>query len=241
MAMKRQNGDTMKRLFLAFTLLIFLNTFGFSQSVDPAQFAAAQKENTAQLQKYSWKQQTELKLKGETKKVLLNQMRYDASGNEQKTLLSEGPQQEAPQQSGGRRGSRVKSKVVENKKEDFKEMVQGLAALVKSYASIPSEKLKAAMANAEKLAGKDELQGAIGVRLQNSLQDKDSLTVWLNPATLQFQRIDINTLYEKKPVSAKANYTAISGGPSYMAFADLQYPEKELVVRIENFDYVSNP
>ncbi len=231
----------LKQIGITFAFLFAITGVCFAQSPDAAKFAAAQQQNTAQLQKFSWKQQTEIQLKGETKKTMLNQMRYDAAGNEQKTLLSEGPPQEAPAQDTGRRGGRVKKKIIENKKEDFKEMMQGLAALVKSYANIPPDKLKAAMAQAEKPAGKDDLQGAVGLRLQNVVQDKDSLVIWIDPATLLFKRIEISTLYEKKPVTAIANYSAIPGGPAYMAIADLQYPEKELVLKIENFDYIANP
>ncbi len=113
--------------------------------------------------------------------------------------------------------------------------------LVKSYASVPPDKMKAAMAQAEEFAGKGDMQGAVGLKLKNVVQDKDSLTVWIDPSTLLFKRIEISSSYDNKPVTAIAGYSMISGGPNYMSLATLNYPEKELLLRIENFEYVQNP
>jgi len=222
---------------------LWVSSIAFGQGVDPAQFAEAQKQNGAALHTYSHKERVDLQLKGESKKVTLNLVRYDLSGAEEKTLLSEEPkeQQEEPDLPGrDRRGARVKDKVIENKKEDFKEMMQGLAGLVKSYTQIPPDKLKAAMAQAEKSAGQGDLQGSVGLKLSNVVQDKDTLTIWIDPATLMFRRIEIGSSYDSKPVTVTVGYSTLPSGPTYMAEANLQYPEKNLVLRIENFDYATN-
>jgi len=222
---------------LALAILISIQCF--AQGVDPAKFAEIQKGNSQSLKWYIWKQRLEIQLKGETKKVTLNMVRYDAQGNEQKTPMSEEPQAQQQQQqpSGGKRGGRLKAKVVENKKEEFKEMMEGLVGLVKSYAQIPPDKLKAAVATAEKIPGQGEMQGALGLRLANIVQDKDSLTIWFDMGTMLFRRIEIASAYDKKPVTATANYVKIDAGPNYMGQAVLQYPSKEVVVKIDNFDY----
>lgn len=225
---------------VGFSLAILVTVQCFAQGVDPTKFAEVQKGNSQALKSYTWKQRFELQMKGETKKVTLNTVRYDAQGNEQKTLLSEAPQAQEPQQqppAPGKRGSRVKAKVIENKKEEFKEMMEGLAGLVKSYGQISPDKLKAAIAKAEKIPGQGEMQGASGLKLTNLLQDKDSMTIWIDTQTLLFRRIEIASVYDKKPVSATANYKKIESGPNYMAQAVLQYPSKEVVVKIDNFEY----
>ena len=50
-----------------------------------AQFAESQKANAQALRQYTWKSRTEIKLKGESKNVKLEQVRYDATGALQKT------------------------------------------------------------------------------------------------------------------------------------------------------------
>lgn len=226
----------MRNIIFASAMLMLVVVFGLGQSVDPAKFAEVQKENAQKLKAYTWKQRLELQLKGETKKVLLNQMRYDVDGKQQKTPLSTGePEQQAP--AAGRRGGRLKAKVIENKKEEFKEMMEGLAALVISYGHIPPDQLKAALSQANVIPGQDQLQGAAGVQMASVMQSGDSLTVWVDTKTLLFRRIEINSSYEKKPVTVTADYSAVSGGPNYMAKAVLQYPAKELLLRIDNFEY----
>jgi hypothetical protein len=228
----------MRNVVLTVAILLLVAGYCMGQSVDPAKFAAAQKDNALKLRKYTWKQRLELQLKGETKKILLNQVRYDVEGKQQKTPLNAGEQQQpAAQPPAGRRGGRVKAKIIENKKEEFKEMMEGLAALVTSYAHIPPDKLKAALSQAKVTPGEGEMQGAAGVQVASVVQSGDSLTFWVDTATLLFRRIEIRSSYEGKPVTVTANYSTLPGGPSYMAKAVLQYPAKELLLRIDDYDY----
>ena len=75
----------------------------------------------------------QIQVKGETKKVTLNQMSYDIKGNLQKTQLSEQPPPDSsqPDSGGGRRG-RLKEIIVQKKTGEFKDMMEGIASLVKS-------------------------------------------------------------------------------------------------------------
>jgi len=45
-----------------------------------AEFMKAQQANNAALRHYTWKSRTELRLKGETKKVMLDHVRFDYDG-----------------------------------------------------------------------------------------------------------------------------------------------------------------
>ena len=106
-------------------------------------FAEAQKANAAAARQYTWKSRTELKLKGESKSIKLEQVRYDANGQLQKTPIDTGAQQ-TQQPSGGR----LKQRVVAKKKEEFGELIKGLAGLVNSYAHMPQDKMQAFTQNA---------------------------------------------------------------------------------------------
>ena len=56
-----------------------------------APFAESQKANAQALRQYTWKSRTELKLKGESKSVKLEQVRYDLNGKLQKTPIGAPP------------------------------------------------------------------------------------------------------------------------------------------------------
>jgi len=207
---------------------------------EPPSFAASQKANAQALRKYTWKSRTELKLKGESKNVKLEQLRYDMDGKLQKTPLGGPPQAApAPQQGGrGGRGGRLKEKVIENKKEEFGDMMQGLCQLVASYGQLPPDKMQAFAANATKGRGEGAMQGTAQIQGLNVLQQGDSMTIWVDPASQMMRRVEIKTAYEEKPATLVAEYRSVPNGPTYMARAVLTYPEKNVELTVDNSDYV---
>jgi hypothetical protein len=204
---------------------------------DPPPFAESQKANSQALRQYSWKSRTEIKLKGESKNVKLEQVRYDLDGKLQKTPMG-GPPPAAPAPAQGGRGGRVKNKVIENKKEEFGEMMQGLGQLVASYGQLPPDKLQAFAANATKGRGEGAMQGTAQIQGLDVLQPGDSMTIWIDPASQMMRRVEIKTIYDKKPAALVAEYRSVPNGPTYMARAVLTYPEKNVELTVDNSDYV---
>lgn len=222
-------------LLLAGTSTQFVNAGfepAFSQGMNPEQVAGAIKANAQALKAFAYQQRMQLQLKGETKKVTLNQMTYDMNGNPQKTLLSEQPPADA-QPSGGR----LKQRVVAKKTGEFKDMMQEIAALVKSYTELPPEQLQASLKQATFSPGEGDMAGAVQIQMHNVNQQGDSLTIWIDRTAMLFRRAVIATTYEGNPVTTIANYSMLPSGQVYMAQAVLTYPKKEVVVEIDNLNY----
>ena len=196
---------------------------------------AAQKANAAAARQFTWTSRTELKLKGESKSVKLDQVRYDANGQVVKTPIDTGAQQQQQQPSGGR----LKQKIVAKKKEEFGEMIKGLAALVTSYAHMSQDKLQAFSQSASFKEGQGQDAGTIQISGQPAIVPGDSLTVWADKSTMLFRRIAITTSYDKDPVSVACTYATGPGGLSYMAKATLDYPSKNVQVIVDNYNYQS--
>jgi hypothetical protein len=211
---------------------------GAVQGIEPAKVAAAIQANAQALKAFVWQQRMQLQLKGETKKVTLTQMNYDLNGNLQKTLLSEQPSTDSSQPpSGGRRRGRLKQRIVDKKKGEFKEMMEGIASLVKSYTELPHAQLQAALKKAAFTQGQGDMQGAIQIQMSSVLQPGDSLTIWIDQAALLFRKVAVTTTYENNPVTVTANYNMLHSGQVYMAQAILNYPKKQVVVEIDNLNY----
>src|SRR4051812_48299996 len=208
---------------------------------DKPSFAESQKANAQALRQYSWKSRTEIKLKGESKNVKLEQVRYDANGKLEKTPIGAPPAAAPPPAQGGRggRSGRVKAKVVENKKEEFGELMQGLGQLVASYGQLPPDKLHAFKANATTGRGEGALQGTAQIQGHDVLEQGDSMTIWIDPASQMIRRVEIKTIYDKKPATVVADYQTVPNGPTYMARAVLTYPEKSVELTVDNSDYVA--
>jgi hypothetical protein len=204
----------------------------FFQGMDPARVAAAIKGNAQALKDFNYQQRMQLQLKGETKKVTLNQMNYDINGNLQRTMLSEQPPADA-QPSGGR----LKQRVVAKKTGEFKEMMGEIADLVRSYSDLPPQQLQAALKQATFSAGQGDMGGAVQIQMNNVIQQGDSLTIWIDRTAMLFRRIAIATTYELKPVTATANYSMLPTGQVYMAQAIVNYPAKQVLTQIDNLNY----
>jgi hypothetical protein len=210
------------------------------QNLDPAKVAAAIKANAQALKAFVWQQRMQLQLKGETKKTTLNQMNYDVGGNLQKTLLSEQPPPDSaqpPPPAGGRLRGRVKQKVVAKKTGEFKDMIDGIAALVKSYTELPPEQLQSALKQAAFSPGQGDMGGSVQIQMANLLQPGDSFTIWIDEGALLFRKIAIVSSYDQSPVTATANYSMLPSGQVYMAQAIVNYPGKQVVVEIDNLNY----
>ena len=211
---------------------------GTPQGLDPSQVAAAIKANAQALKAFVWQQRMQLQLKGETKKTTLNQLNYDFNGNLQKTLISEQPPADsAPPPAGGRLRGRLKQKVVAKKKGEFKELMEGIASLVKSYTELQPQQLQSALKQAAFSPGQGEMNGSVQIQMTNLLQRGDSLTIWIDQGALLFRKIAIVSSYDQKPVTATANYSMLPSGQVYMAQAIVNYPSKEVVVEIDNLNY----
>jgi hypothetical protein len=185
------------------------------QGVDPQQVAATIKANAQALRAFSYQQRMQLQLKGETKKVTLNQMSYDINGNLQKTLLSEQPPAGAQPS----------------------EMMEEVSALVRSYTELSPERLQASLKHAAFSAGQGDMDGSVQIVMQNVIQKGDSITIWIDRTTMLYRRALIATTYEGNPVTTTANYATLTSGEGHMAQAILNYAKKEVVVQIDNSNY----
>ena len=211
---------------------------GTPQRMDPSQVAAAIKANAQALKAFVWQQRMQLQLKGETKKTTLNQLNYDFNGNLQKTLISEQPPADsAPPPAGGRLRGRLKKKVVAKKTGEFKELMEGIASLVKSYTELQPQQLQSALKQAAFSPGQGDMNGSVQIQMTNLLQRGDSLTIWIDQGALLFRKIAIVSTYDQKPLTATANYAMLPSGEVYMAKAIVNYPSKEVVVQIDNLNY----
>jgi len=211
-----------------------------SRAQEKEKFVQAQKQNSAALRQYTWKSRTELKLKGESKSVKLDQVRYDLDGKLQKTPIGGTPEKEqpAPAPAQGRRGrGRVKEKVIENKKEEFAELMQNLAQLVASYGHLPQDKLQAFAQKATLTPGEGALAGTLRIQGADVLQPGDSMAIWIDRETQMMRRVEIETALDKKPVKVQSEFQSVTGGPTYQARSVVNYPEKEIELIVENYDY----
>jgi hypothetical protein len=194
-------------------------------------FLRAQKENVAQLRQFTWTSRTALKLKGETKKVRIESVRYDGNGQLQKiTIESEEPEQRDE-------NGKVRKKVVEKKTDEYKQLLQGLGSLAQSYAHLTQAQIQSLAIGASITSGQGDMEGTMRVHATGVVVPQDDVTLWVDNASSLPREVRIQSRYDKEPVQLSVEFARLQEGPNYPAHVQLMYEAKEMQVDVRNSNY----
>jgi hypothetical protein len=201
------------------------------------EFAQALQANRAALDDYTWKSRTEIKVKGEMRSVTLEQVRLDFDGRLQKTKIG-GEAAELKQAPAiGRLGGAIGQHVVARKRERFKALVEDLAMLARSYGSLSPQRMRGFATRAMLAEGLGHESGTILVEGRDVLTTGDAMSVWIDRDTRLMRRVEITTFHDGDAVRITADHRSLDNGLTYQARSVLQYPEKNLDIIVETFDY----
>jgi hypothetical protein len=203
----------------------------------PDQMVAALKQNLAESQKrlrqYEWIETTALSLKGEEKSRKQQRVYYGADGKLTKLPIGE-PQPQPAQGGGGRRGGRLKERVVENKKDEMADYMEKAAALIHQYvppnpAQIQQAKDKGNMALREQPPG-------VRVEFRNYVQPNDLMAIDVDAKAALLSALSVETYLEKQEdtVALNVRFGTLTDGTGYNAQTTLDVKAKNIRVVIEN-------
>jgi hypothetical protein len=194
-------------------------------------------EGTKKLAGYEWIETTVISLKGEEKNRKLNRCYYGADGKVQKVPIEGEPQAE---QSGGggrsrKKGGALKSKVVENKKDEMQEYMQRAAALVHSYVP-PAPPQIQAVKDAGRVAVSPQTGGRARLEMKQYLKPGDSLTIDLDPAANRLLGLGVNSYLDTPDdaVTLAVQMNTLPDGALYAAQTTLDAKAKNIQVVITN-------
>ena len=196
--------------------------------------------NQKALQPYSWMETTEISMKGEVKKVQKKQCRYGTDGKVIKTDVGGAPEPAAKEPSGGRgkRGDRVKEKIVEKKVDELKDYMEDVAALVKQYVPPDPAKIQAAVQGGKAALNK-ESAGIVELAFTDYDIPGDKLALSFSTATKQLAAVNVDSYLgkEKDTVTLSVRFAALPDGVNYPAENVLVAKAKQIQVKITNSDY----
>lgn len=185
-------------------------------------------ENQLALRQYTWKQRTELQIKGEVKNTRMELVRFDADGELQKTPLGATTPQE-------RRG--IRGRILRDKRDETEEYVQRVMQRVVRYLYPSPASLSTLFQKAEVWEGKSETSGTIQVRVKDFVIAGDSLTLYVDAASHKPRKLEVATALDDDPISVVAEYGDLPDGPTYLARTAVNAAKKQIQIKIENFDY----
>lgn len=221
---------TLRRAISLAMPFLMLVVIAISAQMQDGQFARAQQENAAALTKYEWRSRTEVQKDGETKKVQLALMRYDSSGKVQKTVISSTPEPDLPKFG-------LRKVVAQKKVEEFKDRLEALGTLARSYGELPPDQMQRFIATATITPEITAQQKLWRIEGHDVLQAGDLMIVFVDAVSRRQRRIEIQTALEHKPVRIVSEFQDLMPGPTYMAKSQVSYDGNSIVIATENFDY----
>ena len=75
---------------------------------------------------------------------------------------------------------------------------------------------------------------------RNVVAPGDSLSVWTDAETRQTRKIVVETVFQGDTVDFTATFKTLSSGLTYMAYAEVNVPTKQMTLQVQNFDYNRN-
>lgn len=175
--------------------------------------------NVKKLMQYEWKQRVTVIRKGNPSEPIISQVRFDSSGQMQRTTISA-----PPKEMGGIRG-RIAAGVKEN--------VKDIMELAGRY-NKPQQ-----MVQAIKKAQISPGSGGNTTQLQasNLIEPTDSMTMLVNSATHLATHVDIRTDYQGSLMTIAQDYSPIPDGPNMMKSMKVSVPQKGIDVNVESYDF----
>ena len=212
-----------------------------AQGQAPAERVAALKqsmqESQARLRTYEWVETTAISLKGEVKSTKQNRCYYGADGKVQKVPLGDAPAQAQPAPAGrGGRGSRVKAKVVENKKEEISDYMKQAAALVHKYVPPDPARIQASKDGGKAKMTMVEPGKRARIEFADYVQPGDSLAIEINPQTNHLLSMQVASYLNSPDDAVRLNvqFADLPDGTTYQSSSTLDAPAKNVSVKIEN-------
>jgi hypothetical protein len=190
---------------------------------------AARQKNAALMKQYSWSCRMEFLENDTIKDSRVDIVTYGSDGQLQYTSLSN---QEAPLP-----GGFFRKRIAEREREKTEEYIKGLRAFLLKYTT-PSAGTMIdfiSQSNIPAPGADGNLQFTGG----SVIVPGDTVSLWVNAPTKQTRRLKVMTFYQGDEVSISASFKTLSSGLTYMAFGQVDVPQKGWSLQLQNFDYVN--
>jgi hypothetical protein len=194
------------------------------------------KESTARnkqaLAQYTWQETVRISLKGEEKKVEHFEVRQGPDGKPVKTPI------DAPQAAQQNSGGRLRQRIVEKKKEEYKDYADQMKELAQHYVPPDKDAIQAAYAS-QNISLTPGPGGEVKLVIKNYYKPGDTVTLAINKEQKQLQSITINT-YMDNPQDAMnltVSFDRLPDGTNHVSTATIEGVSKQLTVNTSNSDY----
>ena len=185
--------------------------------------STARQANAQNARNYSWTQRTEVKLKGETKSLKTEIVRYTVDGELQKTPIDE---------TSAKKPKGVRGKIAKKKAGEMKDWMADLGEVLKQY-SLPTAGNLLDFLNKASVSPDGD-----GRKLDATdvVQAGDRMSVWID-ANHKMTKTEVSTQHDGSDVKLETDHATTPDGLDYTARTVIVVPDKGVEMTVENFSY----
>jgi len=183
----------------------------------------ARQQNAMKTRDYSWTQRTEVNLKGETKSLKTEIVRFTVDGELQKTPIDE---------TSAKKPKGVRGKVAKKKAGEMKDWMADLGEVLKQY-SLPTAGNLLDFLNKASISSDGD-----GRKLDATdvVQAGDRMSVWID-ANHKMVKTEVSTQHDGSDVKLETDHATTPDGLDYTARTVIVVPDKGVEMTVENFSY----
>jgi hypothetical protein len=190
---------------------------------------AARQRNAALTKQYSWNCRSELSENGTPKDTRIDTVTWGPDGQPQHTLLND---QSNPLPRGF-----LRKRVAEKEREEMETYLKNLRTFLHQYTLPTAGQVINLISSATIPApGPD---GALQITGASVVVPGDTVSLTINAPTRQTRRMTIMTFFKGDEVTVTATFKPLASGLNYAAYIQVNVPDKNLTLFIQNYDYVN--
>ena len=189
--------------------------------------------NKQELMQYTWQEQVNTILKGEQKKQEHFRVQLGPDGKPQKTSLD--PPSTTEPHSGP-----LKRRIVEKKKEEFKEYADQIKELIQQYVPPEMDLLEQAFQRGNIMIGPAPGDaGQYRMVISNYVKKGDNMTLVIDKAQKILASISVASYLDDPSdgVTVSVQFNKIPGGPNTVAAETINGVKKQLTIQVQNTNY----
>jgi hypothetical protein len=190
---------------------------------------AARQRNAALTKQYSWNCRSELSENGTPKDTRIDTVTWGPDGQPQHTLLND---QSNPLPRGF-----LRKRVAEKEREEMETYLKNLRTFLHQYTLPTAGQVINLISSATIPAPAPD--GALQITGASVVVPGDTVSLTINAPTRQTRRMTIMTFFKGDEVTVTATFKPLASGLNYAAYIQVNVPDKNLTLFIQNYDYVN--
>jgi hypothetical protein len=189
----------------------------------------ARQQNAALMKQYSWNCRSELSESGVTKDTRIDTVTWGPDGQPQHTLLND-QSNPLPQRF-------FMKRIAEKERAEMETYLKGLRTFLHKY-TLPTagQVINLISTSPIPAPGPD---GNLQITGASVVVPGDTVSLSINAPTRQTRRMSIMTFFQGDEVTVTVTFKTLANGLNYAAYIQVNVPDKNLTLLIQNYDYIN--